>query len=249
MTERLRVMVVDDEALARRELKSMLKAVPGVEVVGEAANGIAALEGVRRLSPDLILLDIEMPGLNGVQVVEKLVEAGVDTRVIFVTAYDHYAIKAFEVNAVDYLLKPTAPERLAGAIERARRRAGGERTDLEGLVRTLRNAVGRRLSLRAEHTTYIIDEGELLYAYADGGSVVGVTEKLTGSLGYRSLDELGEALGARFIRTHRKFLVNMDSIREIIPYFGGSYRLRLRNGTEVPLSRRYAAGLRRILRF
>ena len=116
----LSILIADDEKLARRDLKFLLKSIEGVSVVGEAKNGVEALDRIKKLSPQLTLLDIEMPGLNGLQVVGKLLKQGIDTAVVFVTAYDHYAVSAFEVNAVDYLLKPVAVERLKATISRVR---------------------------------------------------------------------------------------------------------------------------------
>lgn len=246
----MKVLVVDDENLARKELRRLLGDIEGVEIVGEAANGIQALEMVEKKRPDLVLLDIEMPGMNGLKMAEKMVEKGMRTEVLFVTAYDHYAIQAFEVNAVDYLLKPVVPERLFAAIERARERKQEERTsNMEKLLASLELRRRRKLSVRTEESVRIIDEDDLLYASIENGVITAVAKDVTGSLSCQSLDDLEKSLGENFVRTHRRYIVNIDMVREVIPYFSGTYRLKLKNNVEIPLSRNHAKELKRLLGF
>lgn len=253
MNERLlQAVIVDDERLARRELKRLLKSVDGVDVAGEAANGIAALDVIAKANPDLVFLDIEMPGLNGIQVAEKLLADKRRAYVIFVTAYDHYAIRAFEVNAVDYLLKPIVPERLEEAIERARALGGAVGTALENLERLVASISvpkQKKISLRADASSIIVDAGELIFAHAERGVVTAVTATTSGTLACKSLDELETALGDGFFRAHRAYVVNIDKIREVIPWFSGTFRLRMSNNSEVPLSRARAKLLRNIIDF
>ncbi len=251
MNSPLRILLADDEKLARRELKRLLKGADDVEVIGEASNGLEALSMIRELRPDMVFLDIEMPGLSGIELVEKLMEKGPDVNVVMVTAYDHYAVKAFDVKAVDYVLKPVEQERLLESVRRVREKIeSGERSaGIERLLEALRSGDRKKLSLRSDESTLIIDADDLVFAYFEEGSVVGVTTGATGTLNYKSLDDLHAALGSGFVRAHRKYLVNLDMIREVIPWFSGSYRLRLKNKSEIPLSRRHAKELREILKF
>lgn len=248
----LKTIIVDDERLARRELRRLLKVFGDVEVSAEAANGIEAVALIEKERPDLVFLDIEMPGLSGLQVAEKLVRKSNAAHVIFVTAYDHYAIKAFEVNAVDYLLKPIVPERLEESIARARalRKAGAAPIEnMERLIAALSPPRNRKLSLRSQKSSIIIDAADLIFAHAEGGVVTAVTAATSGTLSCQSLDELQEQLGDAFFRAHRSYVVNVDEIREVIPWFSGTFRLRMSNNSEIPLSRGRAKALREILDF
>jgi two-component system LytT family response regulator/two-component system response regulator LytT len=254
----LRALIVDDEKLARRELRRLLEAVSEVEVVGEAKNGLEALERIEALKPDLVFLDVEMPGLDGIGVAERLVEEDRRPHVVFVTAYDHYAVKAFEVNAVDYLLKPVDPERLQEAVERAgrAREEGGGGEALEKLLAQWRGGSEasddppvRRLTLRVEGTLRVVDPPEVLYASVEDGVVVAATPSFKGAMGCESLEEALRLLGPRFRRVHRKFVVNLEAVDEVIPWFSGTYRVRLHTGKEIPVSRGHAKELRKVLRF
>ncbi len=249
----LTVLLADDEKLARRDLRYLLKSITGVTVVGEAKNGVEALERIEKLSPQLTLLDIEMPGLNGLQVVEKLTKKGLETEVVFVTAYDHYAVRAFEVNAVDYLLKPISLERLEETIQRVRKRlddGGVSVINLEGLISSMKRKEVRKLTIRMEESHHVIDEDELVYAVVEKGVVTAVTKDTKGVLSCESLGELETLLPKeRFLRVHRSYVVNIDMIQEVIPWFSGTFRLKLKNGSVVPLSRTHAKDLRAILHF
>ncbi|MFH1754703.1 MAG: LytTR family DNA-binding domain-containing protein [Candidatus Latescibacterota bacterium] len=254
MSERdITVFIADDEKLARRDLKFLLKVIPDITVSGEAKNGVEALEKIEQLSPDITFLDIEMPGLNGLQVVEKLIERGVDTAVVFVTAYDHYAVKAFEVNAVDYLLKPVAAERLKETLRRIRKRmedGGLSPLSLEGLLSAVKSQEVRKLSIRMDESHRIIDPADMIYAVVEKGVITAITADARGALSCDSLDELQRLLpGERFIRVHRSYVVNVDMIEEVMPWFSGTYRLKLKNGSVVPLSRKNVKDLRAIIRF
>lgn len=251
--EDITVFIADDEKLARRDLKFLLNSIPDIKVAGEAKNGVEALEKIEKLSPHISFLDIEMPGLNGLQVVEKLIERGVETSVVFVTAYDHYAVRAFEVNAVDYLLKPVAAERLVETLRRIRKRLqdeGRSSLDLQSLLSAVKSKEVRKLSLRLEESHRIIDEADLIYAVVEKGVITAITKESRGTLACDSLDELQKLLsGERFLRVHRSYVVNVDMIQEVIPWFSGTYRLKLKNGSVIPLSRKHVKGLRAILRF
>jgi DNA-binding LytR/AlgR family response regulator len=246
---KLRTLVVDDEAPARERLKRFLASMEDVEVIGEATDGVQAVELIESESPDLVLLDIQMPELDGFGVVEALEEP---PPVVFVTAYDEYAIRAFEVCALDYLLKPFSHQRLAAAIGRARDQIAGERgvdARLGSLLESL-TAAGRymtRLAVRDRERIRVLDAGELDW--------IGIRDEQVlvhvGQDAYpirRTLSELEARLDpACFFRAHRSAIVNLDRVREIVPWFKGSHILRLSTGVEVDLSRAQARSLRKIL--
>jgi two-component system LytT family response regulator len=245
----IRTLIVDDEAPARERIKRYLATLEGVEVIGEASDGVQAVEMIEARSPDLVLLDIQMPGLDGFGVVEAL--AG-PPAIIFVTAYDQYAIRAFEVHALDYLLKPFSRERLARAIHRAQEAlAAGQ--DLGARLRPLLEdlaAQGRylaRLAVRDGDCIRVLD--------ADQVDWIGIEDEQVmvhvGDRAYpirRTLTELEARLDpAHFFRAHRSAIVHLDRVQKIVPWFKGGYILRLTTGAEVDLSRLQARALRKIL--
>jgi two-component system LytT family response regulator len=245
----MRTLIVDDEAPARERLKRYLVSLEEVEVIGEARDGVQAVEMIEAQSPDLVLLDIQMPGLDGFGVVEALEDP---PAIIFVTAYDQYAIRAFEVHALDYLLKPFSRERLAKAIHHAQQ-ALAEGQDLSAQLRPLLEdlaAEGRylsRLAVRDRDCIRVLD--------ADGIDWIGLEDEQVmvheGDQAYpirRTLTELEARLDPRrFFRAHRSAIVNLDRVQEIVPWFKGAHILRLTTGAEVDLSRAQARALRRIL--
>jgi two-component system response regulator LytT len=255
MTEKdvLRILVVDDEAPARRDLKRILGKLAGVVIAGEAGDGHEAVKSIRKLRPDVVLLDIQMPGLDGFQVVGRIAGMEREPSVIFITAYDEYALRAFDVHAIDYVLKPVEEKRLAQAIARARRiRTGAEAgPDLAALLGAV-GAAPKRIAVRQGESLVMVDVNDILYATVDGGSIKVVAREVEGSVAFRSLDELGRELGpGRFMRVHKSYLANVGRIYEITPWFGGSYKLRMdaKGGPEIPLSRAQAKELRKILRW
>jgi len=245
----MRTLIVDDEAPARERLKRLLADIEGVEIIGEAGDGVQAVEMIEREKPDLVLLDIQMPGLDGFGVIEAL---AAPPPVVFVTAYDEYAIRAFEVNALDYLLKPFSRERLEKAIHRAREEMAEERgftTRLEPLLESLA-AQGRyltRLAVRDRNCIRVLNVDEVDWIGVEGEQVL----VHMGDEAYpirRTLTELEARLDpAHFFRAHRSAIVNLSRVQEIIPWFKGSHKLRLTTGAEVDLSRAQARALRRIL--
>jgi two-component system, LytTR family, response regulator len=248
---KLRVIVVDDEAAARALLQEYLAADPEVEVVAECANGFEAVKAIAELAPDLVLLDVEMPKLSGFEVLEL---AGGGPAVVFVTAYDRYALKAFEVHAVDYLLKPVAPERLAEALERARARlASGEgQPQAAALARTAREErTGKpwadRILVREGADIRVVPAEKLDYAEARDDAVllrVG-PEKLVKQ---QTLAELEATLDpARFVRIHRGVLLNLDRLRKLELYAKDSRIAILADGTRLPVSRAGYTRLRELL--
>ena len=245
----MRTLIVDDESLARNRLKRLLAEIGGVDLIGEANDGVQAVEMIELLSPDLVLLDIEMPGLNGFEVVEALDDP---PQVIYVTAYDEYAIRAFEVHALDYLLKPFSRARLAKAIQRARD-ASAENHDLTKKLASLLEglaAQGRylnRLAVRDRDRIRVLDVHEIDWiAVEDEQVTVHVGDRAFPIR--RTMSELEAQLDpVSFFRAHRSAIVNLDRVREIIPWFKGSHKLRLTTRVEVDLSRTRARALRKIL--
>jgi two-component system response regulator LytT len=258
----LRVLVVDDEQLAREELCYQLEQAGEIEIVGQAGNGIEALTAVDRLEPDLVFLDIQMPGLGGFEVARRLSDRGDDMpALVFVTAYDQHAIEAFEVNAVDYLLKPVEATRLEQALQRARRRVDAERVgpvgplndQLERIVKMMAGRQVRReqVALKVGERFMLVQAEEIIYASLADESINIVTGQVSGTSNYRTLDDLQARLDPEvFWRVHRSHLVNINKIKEIVPWFSRNYILRMRDpkATEIPVSRAQTKRLREYLK-
>src|SRR5262245_58732219 len=257
----LRTIVVDDEQLARDELCFLLGQIESVEVVAQAGNGVEALRVVEEHDPDLIMLDVQMPGLTGFEVARRLLGAGVDSQVVFVTAYDQHAIEAFEVNAVDYLLKPVEASRLSTAVDRVRKRIGTDRQaprngtpeEMERLLQLVSERQERReqLAIKVADRFLLVQADEVVHASVEDDVITVVTNNLSGTSNYRTLDELQARLDpAVFWRVHRSHLVNINKIREIVPWFSRNYILRMKDtkGSEIPVSRSQTKRLREYLR-
>lgn len=256
----LRVLVVDDEQLAREELRFQLEQLDGVVVVGEAGNGIEALRLVEDMTPDLVLLDVQMPGLGGFEVAQRVLNAERPPQVVFVTAFDQYAIDAFEVNAVDYLLKPVEQSRLEQAVQRARRRITSERPggglaneELERIVQlvTERQARRGRVAIKVGERFLLASAEDIIYASVVEDAIVVVTTTVSGTSNYRTLDDLqGHLDPSVFWRVHRSHLVNINKVKEIVPWFSRNYILKMKDAkaTEIPVSRSQTKRLREYLR-
>jgi two-component system, LytTR family, response regulator LytT len=262
----LRAVLVDDEQLARDELGYLLGQVGGVEIMGYAGNGVEALSTIDRLRPDLVFLDVQMPGLTGFEVARRLLDAGAASQIIFVTAYDQHAIEAFEVNAIDYLLKPVEQTRLELALDRARRRISGERVlgagaagagvnpvQLERIIElvTERQSRRERLALKIGERFMLVQAEDVIYASLGDDGISVVTEHHAGTSNYRTLDELQDRLDSTmFWRVHRSHLVNINKIKEIVPWFSRNYILRMKDAksTEIPVSRTQTKRLREYLK-
>ncbi len=245
----MRILIVDDEQPARERLKRLLDGIGGVELIGEAEDGLQAVELIEREQPDLVLLDIQMPGLDGFGVVEALEEP---PPVVFVTAYDEYAIRAFEVNALDYLLKPISHERLEKAIHRAHEAQAEGQGFASRLAPLLESLTSQshyltRLAVRDGNRIRVLDTDEVDWIDIENEQ----TFVHAGSATYpirRTLADLEARLDpARFFRAHRFAIVNLDRVQEIVPWFKGSHKLRLTTGAEVELSRAQARALRKLL--
>jgi two-component system, LytTR family, response regulator len=265
----LRAVLVDDEQLARDELGFLLGQVGGVEIIGQAGNGVEALTTIDRLQPDVVFLDVQMPGLTGFEVARRMIDARASSHIIFVTAYDQHAVEAFEVNAVDYILKPVDPARLDVAIQRARRLVAFERSpdrapgsteapgvtaaQLEQIVERVAERRNRRdrLAIRVGERFLLVQAEEIVYASLADDVITVVAGKHVGTSNYRTLDELHERLDPGvFWRVHRSHLVNINKIKEIVPWFNRNYILRMKDekATEIPVSRTQTRRLREYLK-
>jgi two-component system, LytTR family, response regulator LytT len=260
-TDDLRTVVVDDEQLAREELCFLLQQLGGIEVVGQAANGVEALRVIEEHQPDLVMLDVQMPGITGFEVARRVLQAGLDSQLVFVTAFDQYAIEAFDVNAVDYVLKPIEPARLTTAVDRVRRRLSTERTsqkplsgeEFDRLLQVLAERHERReqLAIKVDERFLLVHTDEVVHASVEDEQIRVVTNSLSGTSNYRTLDELQARLDpAVFWRVHRSHLVNINKIKEIVPWFSRNYILKMKDGkgTEIPVSRSQTRRLREYLK-
>ncbi len=291
----LTALIIDDEPLARQELQYLLDAAGDVSVLAQGSNGIEAVELIRTHKPDVIFLDVRMPGLDGFAVLKKVLALDRKIKlpqVVFATAFDQYAVKAFEVNAVDYLLKPfdgkrvqrtldKVRERVSGETElaaegaegaadggagsaaltgRVSRRVAGAEAKLDALLRmveertagaTASAGLGRsgKVVVRAQSRLLLIDQKDLCFATIEEGRISVVTKTLEGDSNCRTLEELMDQLDPeQFWRVHRSFMVNIQHIREVVPWFKSSYQLRMddRKQTEVPVSRSQTKRLREL---
>jgi two-component system LytT family response regulator/two-component system response regulator LytT len=266
----LSALIIDDEQLAREELKYLLDSVGGVDVVALGTNGIEAVDLIEEHHPDMVFLDVQMPGLDGFAALRKLAErrearvrAGGEheylPEIVFATAYDQYAVRAFDVNAVDYLLKPFDRERVKQAVERVKGRlAGGPASvtpgaQIDALLRLLNRpqaaAQPAKLIVQAQSRLLLVDQAEICFAAIDDGVIRVVTQQFEGQSKCRTLEELLELLDpALFWRAHRGFVVNLDHIREVVPWFKSSYQLRMsdKKQTEIPVSRSQTRRLREL---
>ena len=257
----LRILIADDEQPARSELCFQLEQLDDVEIVDQVADGPRAVALAEELAPDVVLLDIQMPGLTGFEVARQLLDRGVPSHVVFVTAFDQYAIEAFEVSAVDYLLKPVEPARLAQMIQRVRRIVAAERDttnrpivnkELARIVEYVAERQSRRerLAIKVGERFLLVQAEDIVYASLADEVITIVTGAVSGTSNYRTLDELHSHLDpAAFWRVHRSHVVNINKIKEIVPWFSRNYILRMKDGkgTEIPVSRTQTKRLRKYL--
>ncbi len=257
-----RAVVADDEQLAREELCFLLDEAGGIEIVGQAPDGPTAVRLVEELKPDLVFLDVQMPGLTGFEVARRLIQGGAPPHLVFVTAFDQYAVDAFSINAVDYLLKPVDADRLDQTLERVRARlASSAQTgklpltpaELEQVIEAVQARQGRRdqLAVRMGERFVLVQAEEIVHASLVDETIVVVTNTVSGTSSYRTLDELQARLDpAVFWRVHRSHLVNITKIKEIVPWFSRNFLLKMKDpkGTEIPVSRTQTRRLREYLR-
>ena len=244
----IKAIIVDDEKLARDEMRFLLAGEKDVEIVAEASGGREAVAVIRDKKPDIVFLDIQMPEVNGFQVVRDLVEAGDIPLIIFATAYDQYAIKAFEVNALDYLLKPIGRERLAEALARARR-VMPQREEFAKRLRKLAEAIRiktsflPRIVVRKGEEPAVVDVERVAMLRREGYRVTAHTDEGKFPTNYRDLDEVEIQLDpAVFIRLGGDYLVNIKAILDVVPWSGGNFMMTLGDAdkTEVRLNRSQA---------
>ena len=296
MATPLTALIIDDEPLARQELQYLLDAAGDVSVVAQGTNGIEAVELIRTHKPDVIFLDVRMPGLDGFAVLKKVLAQDKKMKlpqVVFATAFDQYAVKAFEVNAVDYLLKPFDSKRVNRTLEKVRgrmssselvaespgslaasagagdgrvaSRVAGAEAKLDALLRMVEERTGisgagavpaavvggrsGKVVVRAQSRLLLADQKDVCFAAIEDGRISVVTKTVEGDSNCRTLEELQEQLNPeQFWRAHRSFVVNIQHIREVVPWFKSSYQLRMddRKQTEVPVSRSQTRRLREL---
>lgn len=253
-TSTISALIVDDEKLACDELAYLLKEFPDIEVIATGNNGLQAVKLIEESAPDLVFLDVQMPGLDGMGVIRKLQEN--DTPLpyfILATAYEQYAVEAFRLQALDYLLKPVDRERLAETVERARRILTEKSKTLSAeLAPALRPGPQRtKLLVKSANRNFIVDASEMIYATIDDGLITVATPAIEGQSNYRTIEELQASLDPEtFWRVHRSYLVNINRIKEVIPWFKSSYLLRMddKKQTEIPVSRTQTKRLRMLLK-
>lgn len=294
MAASLTALIIDDEPLARQELQYLLDTAGDVSVLAHGSNGIEAVELIRTHKPDVVFLDVRMPGLDGFAVLKKVLALDRRIRmpqVVFATAFDQYAVRAFEVNAVDYLLKPFDGKRVVRTLEKVRSRlidptlesqpanepssrtngllagrVAGAEAKLDALLKMVEEQAALvgggspspvsptaprtgRVVVRAQSRLLLVDQRDVCFAAIEEGRITVVTRTLEGESNCRTLEELGEQLDSeQFWRPHRSFLVNIQHIREVVPWFKSSYQLRMddRKQTEVPVSRTQTKRLREL---
>ncbi|HUA84736.1 MAG TPA: LytTR family DNA-binding domain-containing protein [Bryobacteraceae bacterium] len=246
-------VLVDDEKLASEELAYQLREFPDIEIVATAGNGLEAVKLIEDLEPDLVFLDVQMPGLDGVGVIRKLREKKIPLPYfIMATAYDQYAVEAFRWEALDYVLKPVEKDRLAVAVERARKSIAERQKNAQPEPPPPKPSLQRtKLLIKSNHRNFIVDAQEVVYATIDDGLITVVATTMEGQSNYRTIEELQSNLDPdMFWRVHRSYLVNIHRIKEVIPWFKSSFQLRMddKKQTEVPVSRVQTKRLRALLK-
>ena len=249
----IRTLIVDDESLARERIRDMLASDCDIQIIADCGNGEEAIEAIQQYSPDLVFLDVEMPGIDGFGVLEAL-SSDRTPSIIFVTAYDQYAVRAFEVYALDYLLKPFDQERFDKALARAKEQIAGERDEALGqrILRAIAEIKTRpvhleRLVIKMNGHVFFIKAEEIDWLEAEGNYVRLHSAKESYLL-RDTISALESQLDPKkFIRVHRSAIVNIDRITELQPWFHGEYRIILREGVQLTLSRTYREKLHELL--
>ncbi len=249
----LTALIVDDEQLASDELAYLLKDFPDVEVIGCARNGLQAVKMIEDFEPDVVFLDVQMPGMDGLTVIRTLQQKEIPLPYfVLATAYDQYAVEAFRLEALDYVLKPVDKERLTLSLERARRVAQERISKAQPPEPAAKSQPHRtKLLVRSTNRNFIVDANELIYATIDDGLITIVATGVEGQSNYRTIEELQSNLDPElFWRVHRSYLVNINRIKEVIPWFKSSYMLRMddKKQTEIPVSRVQTKRLRSLLK-
>jgi two-component system, LytTR family, response regulator LytT len=257
----INTIIVDDEKPAREELAFLLKGFSEINLIGQGKNGIEAVSLIKEHSPDLVFLDVQMPGLDGFGVLKKLVERKLKVpHVVFATAFDHYAVQAFDVNAVDYVLKPFDKARIAKAIQRARREIESQVSPTERLEQLVSQlganaskpaAAPAKIMIKSQQRMLLVDAEDLVFASIEDGLITVMSKEVEGSSNYRTLEELHAALDSdSFWRPHRSYLVNIHHIKEVVPWFKSSFMIKMddKKQTEIPVSRQQTKRLRELFK-
>jgi two-component system response regulator LytT len=256
----INTIIVDDEKPARDELAFLLKAFPEINVIGQGKNGVDAVNLIKEHSPDLVFLDVQMPGLDGFGVLRRLVERKMKVpHVVFATAFDHYAVQAFDVNAVDYVLKPFDKARIAKAIQRARKVMETQTSTAERLEQLVSQLNGNtkqsvqpaKILVKSGQRLLLVAAEDLIFASIDDGLISVCGRDVEGTSNYRTLEELHAALDSEtFWRPHRSYMVNIHHIKEVVPWFKSSYMLKMddKKQSEVPVSRVQTKRLRELFK-
>ena len=255
----INTIIVDDEKPAREELAFLLKSFPEINLIGLGKNGVEGVNLIKEHSPDLVFLDVQMPGLDGFGVLKKLVERKLKVpHVVFATAFDHYAVQAFDVNAVDYVLKPFDKARIAKAIQRAKKKMESQTSSTERLEQLV-NQLGAgkpatqpsKVLVRSQQRLLLVDAEDLVFASIEGGLISVTARDVEGLSNYRTLEELHAALDSEsFWRPHRSYLVNIHHIKEVVPWFKSSFMIKMndKKQTDIPVSRQQTKRLRELFK-
>lgn len=247
----LKTLIVDDERIARQVLREELESIAGVIVVGEAESGTSALTQIAQLKPDLVLLDLQMPGMSGMDVVRNLRGSGHMPVLVIVTAYDAFAIQAFEAGAVDYLLKPVGPQRLADAVERARRisawKAAEKLAQLQHILDRAAGSRSKKIVGKQDEEYFLLSTDEIMAFQAEGDIVWILTarRKYIASLTLKAIEE--DLFNCGFRRIHRNALVNVDHVRKMSVLSSQRWLITLSNNQELIASKRLAHSIRELL--
>jgi len=256
----INTIIVDDEKPARDELAFLLKGFSEINLLAQGKNGLEAVNLIKEHSPDLLFLDVQMPGLDGFGVLKRLVERKLKVpHVVFATAFDHYAVQAFDVNAVDYVLKPFDKTRIAKAIQKAKKEIEAHTSTTERLEQLVSQLAAPKAAssqpskvlIRSQQRMLLVDSSDLIFASIEGGLISVIAKDVEGMSNYRTLEELLAALDHEsFWRPHRSFLVNIHHIKEVVPWFKSSFMLKMddRKQSEIPVSRQQTRRLRELFK-
>ena len=254
----MNTLIIDDEKPARDELAYLLKSFSEINLVAQGKNGLEAVTLIKEHNPDLVFLDVQMPGLNGFGVIKKLVERKLRVpQIVFATAYDNYALHAFDVNAVDYVLKPFDKGRVGKAIQRAKKLIEANSSPVErleklvGQIASPKSQPPVKLLVKSQGRLFLIDAVEMVYAAIEDGVITISTKDYDGLSNFRTIEELQASLESdQFWRAHRSYLVNINLIKEVVPWFKSSYMLKMndKKQSEVPVSRAQTKRLRELIK-
>ncbi len=256
----INTIIVDDETPAREELAFLLKSFPEINLQAQGKNGLEAINLIKEHSPDLLFLDVQMPGLDGFGVLKKLVERKLKVpHVVFATAFDQYAVQAFDVNAIDYILKPFDKARIAKAVQKAKKEIEAQTSTTERLEQLVAQLSApkptskppSKILIKSQQRMLLVDSNDLIFASIEGGLISVVAREVEGSSQCRTLEELHASLDSdSFWRPHRSYLVNVHHIKEVVPWFKSSFMIKMndKKQSEIPVSRQQTKRLRELFK-